>query len=238
MALAPGPPPCTRPCWNMHAFICSINCVVLHAVSPSAGVSALESGHSQRYQERQHSAGDGWLGQTQWVGLLIFVSGCKTFRAVLGFKLYVNLGLNCCLNYCISYPWLWQWFKVSMTMMFSFVQRLLSGFMFFISRGSESPDYASAAMLSVYLTAAGLTISLSLFLSVSWFRLLRSDHSWTEQAEHHGWDTILDGPGGGDPQGLRAQSGHLVPGHHGYRDDRGRAAVPQRKPSEGENKDF
>lgn len=192
MALAPGPPPCTRPCWNMHAFICSINCVVLHAVSPSAGVSALESGHSQRYQERQHSAGDGWLGQTQWVGLLIFVSGCKTFRAVLGFKLYVNLGLNCCLNYCISYPWLWQWFKVSMTMMFSFVQRLLSGFMFFISRGSESPDYASAAMLSVYLTAAGLTISLCLsvcqLISASALRSLLNRTSGAPWLGHHtGW---------------------------------------------------
>jgi len=58
---------------------------------------------------------------------------------------------------------------------------------------------------------------------------LLCDHQrGAEQAYHHGGHAVLDGARGGDAQGVRPQGGHLVAGHHGHRDDRGRAAVPDR----------
>lgn len=60
------------------------------------------------------------------------------------------------------------------------------------------------------------------------FRFLCDHQRGPEQAYHYGWHALLDGPRGRHAKGVRPQSRHLVSGHHGHRDDRGRAAVPDR----------
>lgn len=61
----------------------------------------------------------------------------------------------------------------------------------------------------------------------SWLWLLCPDHSWAEQTQHHGGDPILDGTWSGDTEGIRVQSGHLVTGDNGHRDDWRRTPLPQ-----------
>lgn len=72
----------------------------------------------------------------------------------------------------------------------------------------------------------------------SWFRLLCPNHSWAEQTQHHGGDPVLDGTWSGDTESVWAQSGYLVAGDNGHRDDRGRAPLPQREPAESKRVAF
>lgn len=72
------------------------------------------------------------------------------------------------------------------------------------------------------------------FALYSWLRLLCPDYPRTEQTQHHGGDSVLDGSRGCDQEGLWTQSGHLVSWDHGHRDGGGRASISQREPSQGE----
>jgi hypothetical protein len=64
-------------------------------------------------------------------------------------------------------------------------------------------------------------------------RLLRQTYRAAFQTRHHGRHALLDGARSRQAEGIRLQSRHLVPRHHGDRDDRVRAALPQRGAPEG-----
>ena len=63
--------------------------------------------------------------------------------------------------------------------------------------------------------------------------LLCPDHSRAEQAQHDGGNALLDGTRGGDPEGVRPESGYLVSGNHGDRDGGGRTALSEWESTQG-----
>jgi len=63
------------------------------------------------------------------------------------------------------------------------------------------------------------------------FRLQRKYRRRRETA-NDGWDAVLDGAGSRHPEEVRQESGYLVPGYHGDRDDRRRAAIFKRAVAE------
>ncbi len=64
-------------------------------------------------------------------------------------------------------------------------------------------------------------------------RLLRSTLDGANEADDDGRHAVLDGAGGRHAEAVRSEGGHMVAGHHGHRDDRGRAALLEREPAEG-----
>ncbi|KAJ1731832.1 hypothetical protein LPJ61_002340, partial [Coemansia biformis] len=63
--------------------------------------------------------------------------------------------------------------------------------------------------------------------------VLRAADGEHGEAHDDGGDAVLDVARGGDAQGVRAQGGRVVAGHHGDRDGGGRAAVSEREPAAG-----
>jgi serine/threonine protein kinase len=64
----------------------------------------------------------------------------------------------------------------------------------------------------------------------SGLRFLRADLRGEREADDDARDTVLDGAGGHDAQGLWAQGRHRVARRHGDQDDRGRPVVPEPDP--------
>jgi protein-serine/threonine kinase len=64
-------------------------------------------------------------------------------------------------------------------------------------------------------------------------RFLRQADGHQVEAGHYGWNTVLDGSRGCQAEGVRSQGGYLVSGHHGYRNDRVGAALPERRAAQG-----
>lgn len=90
-------------------------------------------------------------------------------------------------------------------------------------------DARGNVKISKSFVLSKVTQSACVNLSNSRFWFLRQTHRSEIQARNHGRYTLLDGPRSRQAKGVRQQSRHVVPRHHGHRDDRVRTTLPERR---------